>query len=64
MEYESVYPWNVIDELKKGSDVYVTDRQQFEVISISCMKVEEFIKTLKKAETEKTRFDFWKMKGV
>lgn len=59
MFYEVIYPWNVMDELKKGSDVFVTDRTKQEVLEVSCMEVCEFIEVLNQVEKEKTRFEFW-----
>lgn len=60
MDYKVIYPWTVMDELKNGSAVFVTDRTQKVVLEISCLEVSELVDLLRLAETEKTRIEFFK----
>lgn len=59
MKYNNVYPFFVFDEIKKGKTVYVLDRKMKTVLIVNDMTVEDALLTLKEAEEDIGRFEFW-----
>lgn len=57
MKYVSVYPWWVIDEIKKGRKVYVLDRKLKTVHLVNVAPVQDVTRATE--SEEKGRFEFW-----
>ena len=56
--YKEVYKWNVIDEIGKGKQVYMLDRQNQSVALINDMDAQSAIKIVNCKDNE-NRYDFW-----
>lgn len=57
MRYETVYAWNVMQELKDGKTVYCLDRMTHEVKNCCEISVRELFEIF--ADDNDTRYDFW-----
>lgn len=60
--YTDVYDFNVIDEIKRGSEVYVVDRFIGEVLRANTTKAEQLIEMV--YSNEDSRYNFWKLEEV
>ena len=60
MRFKEVYHFMVWDEIKNGNTVYGLDREKKKVFICNDVCVESFIATLKEAEGDTNRFEFWK----
>mgnify|MGYP003290040790 CR=1 FL=1 len=59
MKYVSVSPWWIIDEIRKGKKIYVTDRKLRKVYTVNDASIETVVCLIKNTETEVGRYDFW-----
>jgi hypothetical protein len=57
VKYVSVYPWWVIDAIKKGRKVYVCDRKLKTVHVVNSASVEDVVKVTE--SKEEGRYEFW-----
>lgn len=57
-KYETIYPFEVINKLKEGKEVFVLDRNLKEVRSVGAMSVGAFV-TIQNAQNAEERFEFW-----
>ena len=57
MKYESVFMWNVMQELKDGRTVYCLDRMTHEVKDCCKISVRELLAILD--DDSEGRYDFW-----
>ena len=57
MKYISVYPYWVIDEIKKGNTVYVLDRKTLTVSKVNGWNIQNVIRAIE--SQEKNRYEFW-----
>jgi nitroreductase len=57
MKYVSVYPWWVIDAIKKGHKVYVLDRKLKTVHVVNSAPIQDVVAVTE--SEEKDRYEFW-----
>ena len=57
-EYESVYNWNVLDDIKSGKEVYMLDKRLNESVNVKTMEVYDLISILN--SEEKDRYYFYR----
>lgn len=57
MKYVSIYPWDVINNIKKGRKVYVLDRQVKKVYTVNDATVGDVVAVI--ASKEEDRYEFW-----
>ena len=58
--YREIYAFDVMNYLKSGQVVNVTDRQKGETLYINGMTMNEYASLMKEAENDKTgRFNFY-----
>lgn len=57
MNYKTVYPCWVIDEIRKGKKVYVLDRKMRKVSYVNDASVQDVVRVTE--DEEKGRYDFW-----
>lgn len=57
--YKDIYSFNVIDEIKKGHQVFVVDHLRALVHSANSMDAESLIAKI--SSEEKNRYAFWKV---
>lgn len=60
MIFEPIYSFQAFSAVEKGETVYVLDRKTKKISNVADLTVGEFVEVLKKAEEERTRFEFWK----
>ena len=60
MKFEHIYPFQAFSAVGEGETVYVLDKKTKQVAYVANLEVGELVEVLKKAEEEKTRFEFWK----
>lgn len=56
-QYNSVYAFNVLDELMEGADIKLLDREKCVVYDAAEMKAGELAKAV--MSKDKSRFQFW-----
>ena len=56
--YETIYSWNVFDEIARGKNVYMLDRQNQSVALVNDMDAQSAISVVHSKNTDK-RYDFW-----
>ena len=59
--YEDIYSFNVIDEIKKGNQVFVVDRLQALVHHVNMLNADALVSMIKSEEDG--RYKFWKVIG-
>lgn len=57
--YKSIYPFNVVDEARKGKTVYAVDKAEFWCGTVNSLDFDCFVECLNGAEKEPTRYEFW-----
>lgn len=57
MKYTTVYPWMVIDEIRKGKKIFVLDRKLKNISYVNDASIEDVLRATE--ETEKDRYEFW-----
>lgn len=62
--YKIIYSFEVIEKLKEGKTVFSLDRKHLRVCEMRELVAGEFVDMLKKAETERDRFEFWTVEKV
>jgi hypothetical protein len=60
MKFEHIYSFQAFSAVEEGETVYVLDKKTKKIFNVADLAVGEFVEVLKKAEEEKTRFEFWK----
>ena len=60
-KYESIYSFNVFDEIKNGERVYAVDRKLAEVFVVNSMDMDCFATLLHRVDADKDRYLFWKI---
>lgn len=61
MDYIDLYSFQVIDELKKGSDIRALDKNTNTVYEMNNFMIPDFVKFINEAETNVNRFYFYKV---
>lgn len=59
MEYKVIYPFDVLDKIKDGKNVGLTDRGNGVVRSVNDLTVSELAEVLNNFDKTKGRFEFW-----
>lgn len=59
MEYKAIYPFEVMDKIKEGKNVGLTDRAKGEVYIVNDMTVSDLSEVLTGFEKIKGRYEFW-----
>ena len=59
MEYKVIYPFDVMNSIKEGKNVGLTDRGKGVVHSVNDMTVSELVEVLRDFDTTKGRYEFW-----
>lgn len=57
MNYSTVSPWWVIDEIKSGKKVYVLDRKLKKIATVNDASVQDVITVTESKENN--RYEFW-----
>ena len=57
MRYKSIYPWDVIEQIKDGHKVHVLDKKTQSVYLVNELNVEIALKMTESKESG--RFEFW-----
>ena len=57
MRYKSIYPWDVIEQIKDGKKINVLDRKTQSVYLVNELNVEIALKMTESKESG--RFEFW-----
>lgn len=57
MNYSTVSPWWVIDEIKNGKKVYVLDRKLKKIATVNDASVQDVITVTESKENN--RYEFW-----
>lgn len=57
MQYTTVYPWMVIDEIRQGKKIFVLDRKLKNISYVNDASIEDVLRAT--SETEKDRYEFW-----
>jgi hypothetical protein len=60
MIFEHIYSFQAFSAVEEGETVYFLDKKIKKIFNVADLTVGEFVEVLKKAEEEKTRFEFWK----
>ena len=63
-KYNTVYAWNLFDEVKNGKKIYAIDRMLVETFDVNSLDVDCFAKLLARAEMDKDRYLFWVIENV
>lgn len=58
-KYESVYDFNVLDEIKSGKDIFLLNRATNNVSWVNGMTVESLVKVFKH-DNKDNRYEFYK----
>jgi hypothetical protein len=64
MKYITIYTWNVLDEMKKGTVVYALDRKEKEVVCLNDVYCRYVMSLLCEAEKGSDSVIFWKEEKV
>ena len=56
LKYKSVYPFQVLDKIKCGEYIYMTDRKEWKIYSVNTMSVAFMLAAINDTTG---RFDFW-----
>ena len=57
--YEVIFPFEVIEKVRKGEQVNVVDREKEELWNVNSLTLDEFAEILNAAENNVLRFEFW-----
>lgn len=56
--YKDIYGFQAMDEIRKGKDVYVIDKEDREVYCMNTMRVTDFINIVN-SDNDNDRFSFY-----
>lgn len=56
--YKDIYGFQAMDEIRKGKDVYVIDKEDREVYCMNTMRVADFINIVN-SDNDNDRFSFY-----
>lgn len=59
MKYQTIYSFEVLNEIENGQKVYMLDRKYIVTTNVSNLTVEELVEIIKQEKEESTRFEFW-----
>lgn len=59
MKYQTIYSFEVLNEIENGQRVYMLDRKYADTANVSNLTVEELVEIIKQEKKEHNRFEFW-----
>lgn len=57
-KYKIIYPFEAIEYIKRGKEVFCLDREECQVLSVNDLCVNEFADIIKEKDTA-GRYEFW-----